>query len=483
MKARFARFLVWAFCAAAVVLVRPTATKVVLCALAVTLLAPIAIRIAQGRFDIFEPTVLFAMSFGVMFVVRPIAMLGSGAIEYWRPTRTIDLAGTFRPMLVIALLGSLGFLAGYSSTLGRRLAVKLPAVPAKLNERAAMSGGVGLALLGSLAFLLLLRTIGGYTVILGGRTPRTDAMLGQADGYLVHASWVLVPAVILLLAVARARRDLLCAVVALGVLGIVLLRTVPLGSRMMLLPLVGGGVVYWYVSRHSRPRFASALLFVVLALCASSALLTARAKDAAPSLRDSGPLLSPRLLTAPLTQGADAEMAPALAAAMKIVRDDVGYLHGRATLGDFFIRPIPRGVWNGKPLSPREQVIQAGWPVEYRLAVANPEFSVLLYPYLDFGPPAVVLWMFGYGLLARVGYEYFQRHREKMAAQLIYAMLLPFLVIALRDSPVDTFQRMVFLVLPLVLVLFRAGRRAQAVDTGARVLEKTGTGSRASCVS
>ena len=49
------------------------------------------LRIAQRRFDPFEPTVLFALAWGVMFVVRPLAMIAQSNYSYVRPTRTIAI--------------------------------------------------------------------------------------------------------------------------------------------------------------------------------------------------------------------------------------------------------------------------------------------------------------------------------------------------------------------------------------------------------
>jgi hypothetical protein len=72
-----------------------------------------------------------------------------------------------------------------------------------------------------------------------------------------------------------------------------------------------------------------------------------------------------------------------------------------------------------------------------------------------------------YGVAARWLYEYFLRHREHLYVQVFYALALWFVVIGLRDSPVDTLMRAAFIVVPL-WVLFRLARssaRAQGAET------------------
>ncbi len=71
-----------------------------------------------------------------------------------------------------------------------------------------------------------------------------------------------------------------------------------------------------------------------------------------------------------------------------------------------------------------------------------------------------------YGLLARLLYEYFLLHRARLDVQVLYALSLWFLVIALRDSPVDTIVNLTFVVFPAWLVFRVAGKfsRSASVD-------------------
>ena len=207
--------------------------------------------------------------------------------------------------------------------------------------------------------------------------------------------------------------------------------------------------------RNTRPRLASILMLIGAAMFASSVLLATRDVGQRGSIPEAAgaTLRNPASILEPVTRGADAEMAPALAAVLQVIPDEVGYMEGGGTVGDLLTRPIPRQLWSAKPLSPRETVISHVWPREYRAGVANPEFSVLLYFYLDFALPGVIVGMACFGIMARVIYEYHRAHPRNSAVSLIYSLCLPIIVFGLRDSPVDTFVRAVFLVAPVIVIL------------------------------
>jgi hypothetical protein len=240
---------------------------------------------------------------------------------------------------------------------------------------------------------------------------------------------------------------------------------------MLLLPFLGGALVYHYVSRAARPGFVPLLGLLLASLFVSTLLVNARAADDGPGggflASASSTLRQPGQMLRPLTSEADAEMAPALAAALGVVPEEMGFTRGGATVGDFFVRPVPRQLWTEKPLSPREAVISRLWPTEYLHGVANPEFSVLLYFYLDFAILGVIVGMAIYGVVARAVYEYFRAHADNLTVSLLFSFSVPFLVIALRDSPVDTFVRAGFICLPLLLMFrFAAKRSPNPVRTG-----------------
>jgi hypothetical protein len=278
--------------------------------------------------------------------------------------------------------------------------------------------------------------------------------------------------------VALGRRYGRSGLVATGfvVAGLSLIRQIPVGQRITLLPLLGGLLVLYYLRRDRRPRWFTVTIVLLLSLVVSAVLLTARNATTRQKEGTAAVFLStvtnPSNVFFPLTNGGDAEMAPALAAAMTVVPSDIRYKYGWATVGDFVTRPIPRSIWSSKPLAPREQVVQQLFPYEFSIHAANPEFSPMLGFYMDFGWLGVALGLFAYGVLFRAVYAYFQRYRADIQAQVLFALSVPLMFIAMRDSLVDTTIRAV-LVLGPVFVIFalaraRPGSQARGRHSAAR---------------
>jgi hypothetical protein len=440
-------------------------TLALLAGVTLVVLAPLVTRLARRRFDPFEPIVLFAAAYGAMFVLRPIAMLVNDDFEYVRPTATLPVLDAFPTLLAAAFLGAAAFVVAYSLPLGRRIAGRMAAPPTRFDAGlliglACTAGVVGVAsFLAFLVFATRVAGISGLALFFSGRSAALVEALRSAPGYLNHAPMLLIPASLALLAVGHARRDRRVLVLGAAMGALLVVRAAPGGDRIMLLPFVGGAVVYWYVTRQRRPGFLLLALAATAALAGSAVLLgirdasTREQRGLAPVVMDV--LTDPAKIVAPLTTGGDNEMAPALAAVMGAMPERIPHTWGMATLGDLVIRPIPRALWPGKPLAPREQVIATLWPAEYStkgMKLANPEFSILLYFDLDFGFPGIVLGMALFGLGARVAYEYFLRFgATSTLVRLLFALLVPFMVIALRDSPVDTADKAAFIVLPLWL--------------------------------
>jgi hypothetical protein len=353
----------------AIARVNPSRDAVVLGALGLTLLIPIAVRVAQRRFDPFEPTVVFAVAFGAMFVVRPVAMLAQDNFAYARPTQTIVVSQSFSEMTLLAAAGAIAFVGAYALPTGRRIAAGLRVPSATYDSGRAITGAVAVGLAGIMLTALFLISAGEtIDVILSGRSARLTEAQRSSSSYLSHGPYLLVPSALILFALFRAHARRAALVFGALVAVVLLFLTVPIGSRMVLLPFLGGGLIYYYVSRNKRPNAAILCAVAVGALFASTLLLGTRAAGAenpnmvtvATSLLD-----HPEQVLRPLTNDADVEMAPAFAAALRIVPEEIRFMHGAATVGDLVTRPIPRQLWTAKPLSPREQLISRLWPSEY----------------------------------------------------------------------------------------------------------------------
>jgi hypothetical protein len=155
-------------------------------------------------------------------------------------------------------------------------------------------------------------------------------------------------------------------------------------------------------------------------------------------------------------------MAPALAAALSVIPERLPHTYGRTIFGDLLLRPLPRALWPEKPQPPRRKLIATIWPVEFQRGTINVEFSALVYPYWDFGLLGVLAGLMAGGILARYLYEYLLVRGSTMHGQVLFALALWFVVIGLRDSPVDTVVRGVFVLSPVWLMYVLARSRLLA---------------------
>jgi hypothetical protein len=425
-------------------------------AIAVVLALPLAARIIRRRFDPFEPIVLFIVAYGVMFVARPLSMITSHDLAYHGPRDSTDVSSTFVEMLVIALIGAVAFVVGYETPFGGRLANRWRGL-GDITAPAVLRAGLLMGALGIAAFLLFLYSTGfsGLALMLRGRTAELSSEIESMTFYLWYSCFLLVPATLLVLAIGleRRRKALVFTSIALG--AVFLFRTVPLGDRIAILPLLGSLFVLYYLRRAARPSALILAAVALVTLVGSSFLSDLRGRGTrGESISDTlVRSTKPQRVLSPLYSGPDSEMAPVLAAAFSQIPEKVDFTYGRTIFGDLVSRPVPRAVWRDKPVPPREKLIASLWPVERHQGGINPEFSVLLYFFWDFGIPGVIAGMLGFGIVARALFTYFSNYRDAPAVQVLYSIAIWFIVIGLRNSPVDTLIQAFFIVFPAWVVL------------------------------
>jgi hypothetical protein len=434
-------------------------------AIAVVLVSPIVGRVARNRFDPFEPIIVGVLAYGVMFVVRPASMIVSNHLAYDGPRRSTSVVSTFSEMLVLALLGALAFVLGYELSLGRRLASRLGS-PRPEDERRLVVATLGAAGIALLSFVLFLASspfgFSTLTLILHGRSARLTETIGETSFYVWFSFLLLIPATLILVAVGFRRRSKLLLFTGFALGGIYLFRTIPLGNRTVLLPFVGGLMVLYYLRRSARPSLIATLAALVVALVGSSFLSDLRGRDTRNESVSQTIVraVHPARIASPFTSGPDSEMAPVLAAALSVIPERLSYTYGSTIFGDLVARPVPRTLWADKPEPPRDKLVASLWPAEARDGAINPEFSALLYFYWDFGAPGVVIGLLLYGIGARLLFEYLIHRQSSFVAQVIYSLALWFVVIGLRNSPVDTVVLAMFIIFPAWLI-FRLAQRAE----------------------
>jgi len=271
-----------------------------------------------------------------------------------------------------------------------------------------------------------------------------------------YGSLLFIPAALAAIALALDRRRLDLAVLAAVLAGLALYRTIPVGNRLAALDFVGALIVFAYVRVGKRPRTSVLIGTLAVGLVGSYALLAHRDAQAGDgTVAQLRALASnPARVFSPLYKGADAEMAPAVAGALLAIPDRLHYRYGGATLGDLVTRPIPRQLWSHKPLPPGQRIVARAFPFAHAHGGPDPAFTPLVFFFWDFGLVGVAVGMACFGVLARALYEAFQRSSGELAPQLFFAAALWFVVIGVRNDPVDTVVQALFLLVPLAGILF-----------------------------
>jgi hypothetical protein len=388
---------------------------------------------------------------------------GDGNLQYFQSAATTAL--------VVGLVSSVGFLIGYGIwAIGGRPPRKITGTRAEsLSTHRLIVMAVIFSALGALFFAVFLITnhipLGSY---IGGRSIGVQAQLKSVTSYEVDLVNVSIPAALVLIAVGQIRRDRTLEWFGWAIAGLVMVRAFGHGDRLVLLPMVGGVFCYHYLKNDRRPRFVTLVSVLLVALFVATVIRETRYVGAGrPGVasRVVDVALHPDELVTELTQNKDSAEADAFAVAATAVPSRIPWKYGGATFGDLLVRPVPRALWANKPLPPKEQVLATVVPREYKNGTANPEFTAVLSFYMDFGVPGVFLGMIVFGMIFRYVWDFYTSNRDTLEAQITLSLFVPFIAMALRDSPTTSLVRGGALFIP-VWAMFRFAREpvARAVD-------------------
>jgi hypothetical protein len=441
---------------ATVVLASPDLSAILIALLAVSLAAPIFMRVVRGRFDPFEPIVMFSLAWGAMFVVRPLAMIANNDFSFiYAPA--LDLHQTFDKMLALALLGAVSFLVGYHSSLGSAMARHASVPPVNYQPRRVVGAALGVACLGLAGLAVLIHQLGGISQLHAASQGHSAffELLHRSSLYFAFAPVLLVGATLATFAIGieQRSRPILTLALIIGAMAWVIFTTG--GSRGVLGPLIAGPLIYYYLSRSRRPQGVTVVIGLAAALFLSTAIAARRGDVPAPA-RDWGGVTAyvathPSAVTDQLTRGQENSMAPGLAAALQVSPRQIPHTYGGALLQDLVTRGVPRGIWPGKPLPPREELTSRISIAGHANRSVNPEFSNLLVFYMDWGMLGAIA-LAGYGVAIRGLYEWFRIHSESTPARIIFATSVPLLLSVFRDSPVDALIWAFFVLGPIWLI-------------------------------
>jgi hypothetical protein len=444
-----------------------SATAILIVGVGVILALPLALRVHARRFDPFEPIVIFALAWGVMFVVRPAAILIRGDTDFYK----VDIGPMLDRAVLLGLLAAVAFVLGYEARLGSRVAERLRVPGDVFDSSAVLLGAFITAALGLLALALVLLPadgLHGIHIFLAGRSTELNNLIEHSTSYLWYGSLLVIPAALAAFAVAISERTVVGVASAVVLTAVALLRTVPTGNRIFILVLLGGMLVFVFLHLRRRPGVAALSVALAFALVLSYGFLTFRDPETrtGPGAIAEGIVRTPGNVLGPLVKGPDAEMAPALAGALLAVPSKLGYRFGAVTVGDFFLRPIPRDLWPGKPQTPWLEVTGRVWPSARTTGDFEPAFTPVFSFYWDFGLFGVFVGMALIGLGARAAYEYLNRHPANLVVQVLFASALCFFVVVLRHDPVSVTVWGIVIFVPIVAIFSAAGKRVRSLPVG-----------------
>lgn len=422
-------------------------------AAALVLSLPLIWRATTGKLDVFEPLPLFSAIYGVMFLVRPAAMLNDDVTFYELAGVTVDIGDTFQKVQVIALVGAIAFIVGYLSPYGAVFAARLRA-PRAPDPRGMLRLGLAVGVVGVVAAIAFARLQGGFDTLLEGRSESYYTSLSATSKYLYYLPTLLISAALLSFAAWRGTHNPWFGWTAVGMVAVLLAVRGSVGSRLALVPLAGGLFFFLYLQRGTRPQWSTVGIVLIAALSTSAFIgevRDANARQESGVVGIAGAFWStPTSVFEPLTTGQDAAAAPAFAAALT-VSSTIERQLGTATVGDLALRVVPRALWPNKPLPVREEVVTT---IYGQNRYANPEFSPLFAFYMDGKLLGVLIGLGLYGLLARTAWEYTRLHSGSSAVLLAYAVLLPSMAMFLRDQPTDALARTVFYAGPIIAAIW-----------------------------
>ena len=443
---------------------RPTLEAALLLAIGVLVTAPLLYRRASGRFDVFEPLTVFVAVFGTLFFVVPLVMYVDPSSV---PSHLADFGihEALAPLLVAVLLAGGAFLFGYFGPLARAGRGPLPPPNPDWDPTSVLLPAVLWAAFGLLLFSLFVSTAGGLEALkdfLGGRTAEQRVLLREIPSYLFIGITFLVPASLLLLTpglTGRSRPELAALVIVIVLL--LVFWGVPTGRRSTLLLAFIPFAVLFYLRRDKRPSFwlavaAAPLLILVLAGLGNARPQNARSESGFLDLAVQ-PFFSPVDTMQNVFRGNNTAVSAYLALTLEVVPERLHFEYGRATGSDLAVRAVPRRLWPGKPLPPKDKIVSELWPNRFARGSANPAFSPIAMFYYDFGWPGIAVGMWAYGSFFRMAYEYFQRNRGHVAVQVLYASILTVFMLSFKKDPVSTLVLSASIQGPLLISFWATG--------------------------
>jgi len=394
----------------------------------------------RGRLDLFEPLVLFAVMFLLLFVLRP-------AWDLWHENFVYTgrlISPTFTKMLVAGLLAGTGFVIGYLTPPASSLASRLPRPP-RLEPRRLMIWSTFVLAVAFVAFAIFFldsrgwRDPGEFFFRSKGRLDQLLASPAATSKYFLASILLMVPVALFFLSIRHSvgggtRMGRIAGWAALVSILAFLVYNFSAGQRRYVIVMVGALAVYYYLRRGRRPSALSLGVAALVALTVVSAVRDLRFANARNTDPDPYQWL-PWDAAGQLFETQDTGVAPALATEMLVVPSELHYTYGAKTLLGPFVTLVPRQLWHDKPLPADQQVLARVWggtPCGFKGQCST--FSPFGEPYRDGGLVGVFLFALLFGVFWKGAWLYYLRHRDTTVAIVAYSALLPFMISWMRAN-------------------------------------------------
>ncbi|HEY0777072.1 MAG TPA: O-antigen polymerase [Gemmatirosa sp.] len=428
---------------------------------AALLVAPIGLRWATGRFDVFEPAMIIAGVYLFYFVFGPLARIATE--DFWFLDRNFQ--SVYVPALEAIAVAVAAMWVGYALPVGPTPA--LAGEPPSPIAAASMESGqrmarmlVTAAVLGMVAWARL----SGHSLLyflLPGVTRPVDSAEGGVDvPYLFFAVEWFIPAVTVLIALGGLRGRATRA----AVIGVLTVMYVSIGFRYRVAILWFAVAIVTYLRAGRRPRLLYMAVPATLAFLLGGWLAGARA-----FFRSNGAegTLAFDLRGSVVGGLSDTRIFETLGAVVTTVPRFLPHA-GLLPFAYPLILLVPRSLWPGKPLPfwLQYNVQSIGTPPSTTSGAAVPHFGEF---YIAFGWAGIALGMFLFGLAAKWLWRWYRAAPNDPWRQAIFALnsSLLFLTIA-RGYLAQIVQEWCFVVLPAIALAALARRRARfALSAGA----------------
>ncbi|MFY9469909.1 MAG: O-antigen polymerase [Solirubrobacterales bacterium] len=425
--------------------------------------SPVAYRLLSGgRSSWLEPVVWAGATMGVMFVVRPAALLANDQLYF----RGYGLAKHFDEVLVLTMLGAASLYAGYFVLRPKSVVRRIPPIPDASHD--------GMVVVFSFACILAGLAMYGVSAAQSGVSAWDALSTGfatdsrKSSAYLYMAPTMALPAALLLYRTGThtGSRWLKASGWAFALLFAGILA--PAGNRFTAILFIAPFLLYIMLLNGWRVRLVPAVTALAVVLGFVVTTQNFRPGEQGLSAVGSGfqtTVTHPSRAWQTLVLGPTIEMFDGLVVERQLVPDRLGYRPGSAIVTTI-AQPIPRLVWPDKPYVSDAVVNEAAFGNSgVRAGDASVAYSPIGGFYYDSGWIGVMLGMALIGILLRLMWDYFENNRSNDLVRLAYSIGLPLSVLLMRGNLADTLARALFAIGPLVLIAIASSRTVQAVRT------------------